>query len=348
MTKDKEQAESGTQRLLRITTLALTVLGPVINALAARLGDRLERGGKRKKVTVDAEVPASKVVTVEQEKVVATKPSLSGALLELKDRPYSQDLLKRGEALVEELQALVDRGSKLSQDLAARSSEVTRDLAERGSKASQELVKRSEEARKELRKRGKKLNKELNKRSRLVAKELSKRSEKASKELSKRSRRVSERGGTFWTLFGFSVGLTAAAIAAYILIRQRVKQQQQLEEEQSFQLSQNGYLNTTSTTNQGVAPTRTGTQPEPSIQKQPTHKSAAEESIPAIAVAEQENATKQVAPADAAFVGVVSTQRYYPVSTPLDQLASPESGKVDVVYFTSEEEAKVQGYTSGV
>lgn len=333
MTKEDTRAEVGTQNWLRTATLLLTILSPVINNLASRLADRLEQGGKRAK-ELQEDVPGAV-----QEKVAATRQTLSDTLVELKEHPYSQELLKRGEGLVEELQDLVDRGSKLSQSLIARGSDVTSDLAERGNKASQELVKRSEEARKELRKRGKKLNKELSKRSKRVAKELSKRSDKIAKELSRRSRQVtglnSGRSGLFWTISGFCVGLTFAGIAAYVLIRRRLQQQQQLEEEQSFQVPQNGYLNTTaiSTTSSEEA----GSTPAAA---QPIEPVLAEEGSPAVAA--QENG----APLDAALVGVVGTKRYYLVSTPLDQLS--ENGKTDVVYFSSEDEAKAEGYTSGV
>ncbi len=331
---DSKQAESGIQRWLRTATILLTILSPVINNVAARLADRLEQGGRRAK-DVKADIPDTAL-----EKVGTTRQSLSDALLELKDHPYSQELLKRGENLVEELQDLVDRGSKLSQSLLVHSSEVTDELAERASKASQELAKRSEETRKELRKRGKKLNKELSRRSERVAKELRKRSDKLTKELRLRSRRAARRtsgqSGLFWIISGFSVGLTIAGVAAYVLIRQRIKQQ--LEEEQSFQLPRNDYLNIASTaTISDQGPTRAATQPEAVIQKGPEQ---AEEGVPAIAVQESS------VPADAAFVGVVSTRRYYPASTPLDQLS--ENGKIDVVYFSTEEEAKVQGYTSSV
>src|SRR6266496_6032413 len=170
MTKEDKRAEAGTQNWLRTATLLLTILSPIINSMASHLADRLEQGGKRMK---EVKVDVSDTV---QEKVVAARQSIGDTLHEMKDHPYSQELLKRGESLAEELQDLVDRGSQLSQSLLARSSDITSDLAERGGKASQELVKRSEEARKELRKRGEKLNKELNKRSKRVAKELSKRS----------------------------------------------------------------------------------------------------------------------------------------------------------------------------
>jgi hypothetical protein len=339
---DNQQAESGVQRLLRIGTVTLTVLGPVINPLAAQLAERLERGGKQpadlEVVDVEDKPNVKKVVFAdgEEEEVVVTKQSAKNVLLE------------RSEALAQELEDLVERGTKLSQSLIARSSEATHDLAERGSATSQDLLKRSKEIQQELGKRGKKLNKNLNKRSQKVAEELSRRSKKVTKELSKRSRQatrqISERSGTFWILSGFVVGLAAAGITAYLLIRQRVQQQQQLDAEQSFPVSQNGYLNTNTSSAQGKGSTYTN--PGPIIQ-QSVQPSLAEENTPAIAVADQENRmpAAQSAPSNAAFIGVVGTHHYYPVSTPLDQLANSETGKNDVVYFTTEEEAQAQGYS---
>lgn len=367
MTKDDKQTETGTQNWLRTATLALTILTPVINNMASRLADRLEQGGGRRVAgvgvqEVDAEdlpdmLEDGDAQTVDVQEVdvedlpdflqgkVATRSSLSDSLQELKDHPYTQQLRKRGESLTEELQDLVERGSQLSQSLLARGSDVTSDLAERGNKASQDLIKRSGEARKELRRRGKKLNKQLNKRSQKLAKELRKRSDKVAKQLRKRNREVTRRNagqsGLFWTIAGFSVGLTAAGVAAYILIRQRIQQQQQLEEAQSIQVPQNGYANaatsTTTPSSQGAGFTRAATQPEAIIQAQPA---LLEDTMPAIAV--QGNS----AAAAAAFVGIVETRHYYPVATQLDQLS--ESSKTDIVYFISEDEAKAKGYTSGV
>ncbi|MFL5690276.1 MAG: hypothetical protein ACJ795_00580, partial [Ktedonobacteraceae bacterium] len=45
-----------------------------------------------------------------------------------------------------------------------------------------------------------------------------------------------------------------------------------------------------------------------------------------------------VAPADAAFVGVMSTKQYYPVATAVEA--------EDLIYFTSEAEARSQGFTA--
>lgn len=345
---DNQQAESGTQRLLRVGTVTLTMLGPVINPLVARLADRLERSGKHLEdfEVVDVEdvenkPNVKKVVFAdgEQEEVVVTKQSISDTLL------------VRGEALVQELEDLVERGTKLSQSLVARGSEVTHDLAERGNTASQDLLKLSKEVRQELRKRGKKVNKDLNKRSQKVAKELSRRSEKVTKELSRRShqatRQISERSGTFWILSGFAVGLAAAGITAYLLIRQRVRQQQQLEEEQSFPISQNGSLNTNALSAQVKGSTYTT---PGSLVQQSIRPSLVEENVPAVAVADQENRmpAAQSAPSNAAFIGVVDTRFYYPVSTPLNHLTTSETGRNDVIYFTTEEEAQRQGYSSGL
>jgi Skp family chaperone for outer membrane proteins len=339
---DNQQAESGIQRLLHAGTVTLTVLSPVINMLAARLADRLEQGGKRpedfKVVDVEDKPNVKKVVFAhsEQEEVVVAK------------QPISDVLQGRGEVLVQELEDLVERGTKLSQSLMARGSEVTHDLVERGNNASQDLLRRSKEVREELGERGKKLNKDLNRRSQKVAKELNKRSQKVAKELNRRSqqatRQISERSGTFWVIAGFAVGLSAAGITAYLLIRQRVRQQQQLEAEQSYPVSQNGYLNIHASSVQAKdAASSVGP-----IVHQPTASALVEENVPAVAVVEQENRmpAAQSAPSNAAFIGVVGTRRYYPVSTPLEQLAVSGTGKNDVVYFTNEEEAQAQGYVS--
>lgn len=328
---DNQKTASGTQRLLHVGTVALTALSPVINMLAARLADRLEQGGKHLEdfevVDVEDKPNVKKVVFAhgEQEEVVVAK--------------QPTPLSARGEVLIQELEDLVERGTKLSQSLMTRSGEVTHDLIERGNTLSQDLLRRSEEVRKELGKRGKKLNKDLNKRSQKVAKELSKRSHHA-------TRQISERNGIFWVISGFAVGLSAAGITAYLLIRQRVRQQQQLEVEQSYPVSQNGYLNLHASSAQVKNTTSTG---EPIVQ-QPTPSILAEENVPAVAVADQENRmpAAQSAPANAAFIGVVGSRRYYPVSTPLEQLAESGTGKNDVIYFSTEEEAQAQGYTTGL
>jgi len=64
---------------------------------------------------------------------------------------------------------------------------------------------------------------------------------------------------------------------------------------------------------------------------------AAVATLPTVGVEVEKSAEVEV-PVDATFVGVVSTQRYYPVNTSLDV--------EDLVYFSTEDEAKAQGYTA--
>src|SRR5438552_1074001 len=128
---DNQRTESGTERMLRLGTLALTVLGPVLNTLAARLAERLERGGKQQ----TKDLTASDIEALQ--KRLAVK------------QPPGNALRERGEVLVQELEELVERGTKLSQSLAARGGEVTHELAERGNTLSQDLLRRSEEIRKD-------------------------------------------------------------------------------------------------------------------------------------------------------------------------------------------------------
>lgn len=190
-----------------------------------------------------------------------------------------------------------------------------------------------------------KVSKEVAKRSKQAAKELNKRSQQAQRELVKRSEKPNQKQfdqvGTFWTVFGFSTGLTAALIAGYLLIRKRIQRNE--KKNLQVQISQNGYLNgssksirageilsadpSTSATNTSTAPT-------------------AEEPTPSIAVAEPTTEPVEDRTNDSTFLGVVSTKLYYPVETPLSQLAPPENGSLDVVYFVSEDEARAQGFSA--
>ncbi len=215
-----------------------------------------------------------------------------------------------------------------------------------------------------------------------VLKELVKRSEKP-------DQKQSDQVGTFWTVFGFSTGLTAALIAGYLLIRKRIQRNE--EENQQVQISQNGYLNgsskstrageirsvSPSTSAMNMSTTPTAEEPPPSIAAaEPTtepveDRTKAQRQQPSDAVSANsvsvqgtatppttvENSTKgesvagernipAATAADSTFLGVVSTKLYYPVETPLSQLASPENGSLDVVYFVSEDEAKAQGFSA--
>jgi gas vesicle protein len=289
-----------TGRWLRVTVLTLTTVGPIVNALAARLR---ERGQALREAS---------------------------GLLDFAEQTnnLSQEFLKRSSEATRTLaerrskatQAIAERSGRATQAIAERSSEVSRELAERSSKATQAIAEGTSKASQELVKRGGELTQEVKLRSSRVTQQLP------------------ERDGTFWTIFGFSIGLTAASIAAYLLIRRRL--QQQAEENEQFLLSNNGHRSVS------PQPTRSGEIRSTSQTASPVQAQAA--SAPAesvVAIAEPE-ATKVERPANATLIGVVSTKLYYPVETPLDQLAGSQEGPLDVVYFTSEEEAKAQGFVA--
>jgi len=61
-------------------------------------------------------------------------------------------------------------------------------------------------------------------------------------------------------------------------------------------------------------------------------------------VGSQDGNVANAIPPDAAFVGVISTQLYYPIETPLGQLPTQENLPVDAIFFSSEQEAREQGF----
>jgi hypothetical protein len=354
----------------------------------------------------------SSVVADSQEKLLAVGASLTDALGELKDHPYSQELLKRSsdltenlvgqgnrlsQVLVERSSGLVERGSKTTQAIADRGSEVLSDLAERSEKVSKEVARRSEKVSKEIARRSEKANREIARRSEKASKELAKRSEKVSRELAKRSQdvanvvaqrsreasaRLPERNGTFWTIFGFTIGLTVTAAAVFWFIRRRL--QGGSLENQSFQIAQNGHLSNGSgrpqTTPGQATPAKSqqnqapATQPQavqpavaiaepvseidaqakpetatpaPELQHTPTPVVTGQVNVSVTPAAEETpTPTGAERPLDATFIGVVSTKRYYPVETPLDQLQEGQEEPLNVIYFASEDEAKEQGFSA--
>ncbi|GAC1394561.1 MAG: hypothetical protein NVS4B11_21240 [Ktedonobacteraceae bacterium] len=257
MGADNKKIMQETSRWLRVGFLTISVVGPAINVIASRLRERTailrEEAAKR----------GSIAYTQSQERLTTAGASLAESLNELKAHPYSQGLLERGSNLTEDF---VDRGSKLSHVVTKRSEQVGRDLAERGGKATQlvverssdvlqELAQRSEQASQKLAKRREYVSKEITKRSAKVSKEVTKRSQKAAKDMRKRSQKAqheiakraeqltqqnSRQNSPFWAVFSFSMGLTAAGVATY-LIKKRLQQNEQASQQAHIAL--NGALN---------------------------------------------------------------------------------------------------------
>lgn len=197
-TKNKKAAQEAA-RWLRIGTLTFTTLGPVINELLVRLRDRNEE--------VQQTVETKTTIAEPQEKLLVVGAALNELLAELKNNPYGQDLLERGEEVASDL---IERGSRLSQLVAERGSRFTRNVARRGSEFTQDLAERSE---------------------------------RATKELTHRSRELVERNDPAFLAAGFGVGLLATAVTVYLLVRKRL-QVSSIDEASHIELSANGHINT--------------------------------------------------------------------------------------------------------
>lgn len=429
MSEDTKRTNAAIGRWLRVGVLTLTTFGPIINSIASQLRQRAEIARE------EARKRGGAVTSEGQERLLAVGTTLADALVELKDHPYSQEIIRRGGDLSDALtersgklsrvlagqgsdllergskatqvltergndvvgdlaergnkatQVLTERGSELVSDLAERSSQVSKDVAKRTERLSKEVAKRSERLSREVAKRSEKLAEEVSrdvaKRSEKLAEEVAKRSEKLAEEVAKRSEKlveevgkrsrvateqVSERKGLFWSIFGFSLGLSAAMVGVFWLIRRRM--QERSLESQSFQITQNGHLNgntkqptaaavgvsasqPTSQVAQAAAQAPESATPSPTLQQAPviaqavtTEEKAAEDGQSDVAVGQTPAPAEAQQPLDAKFIGLVSSKLYYPIETPVEQLSHTEGEPLDVVYFESEEEAQAQGFSA--
>src|SRR5436190_15546036 len=101
-TKTDRPSETGIGRWLRVGFFAFTVLGPAINTIL-EWSALLKQKQQNEQNTEDAEV---------QSEAPEVKPSLTESLREL---PYAQILVKRGEVFANDLR---ERGNWLSQNVA--------------------------------------------------------------------------------------------------------------------------------------------------------------------------------------------------------------------------------------
>ena len=155
-----------------------------------------------------------------------------------------------------------------------------------------------------------------------TTRDLAERSGEFTQELAKQGQRLLEpvrrRDRTFWSIVGFSVGLAAAGTITYQLIRRRMAQQE-IEQDEHIELPSSNSWN-------GL-----GGRPIGEI----SYIDQGENSVATLEIVDVETMEH---PADAAFVGVKSTKLYYSIDTELE----PK----DLVYFTTEEQAKALGFTA--
>jgi nucleotide-binding universal stress UspA family protein len=335
-------------RWARVGVLTLTTLGPAFSTLLAWLRQRSqsvsERSDELEDAAHDARAAASQQLDeftyASRQKVVEQaeylqkqarqlnaqakqlrttlrreqrqRRKLNKTLKQLRQAgiDWSQELLKRGENLRGDL---VVQGGKISSDLLERSGEVSRDWAERGSKISHDLAERGSKLTQDLSERGSQLTQGLVKRGTEVSQDLAGRSKQQVQPKPKRN-------SPFWAIFGFTAGLVAAAVVTYLFIRRRMLQRE-IDQSQQIELPQDQLFDGM------VSPRPTGT-----ILHIDSNGSS-------VATVQAVNLEQNVAaPADAAFVGVVSTKQYYPISVPVEAK--------DVVYFISEEEATSEGFSA--
>jgi hypothetical protein len=178
-------------------------------------------------------------------------------------------------------------------------------MRDSGIEWSQDMLKRGERMTEELVERGEEVTQDLAKRGR----KLVKRGRKLVKKSAKEQNRVA------FMLAGFGVGLVIAGAITYRLVRNRAFRQA-LEEEEAIELPQ--------TDEWTVA-----THPAGEI----VHVDQNGTMVTKLETVTVENNGR---PENAAFVGVISTQSYYPVDTELEL--------TDLVYFLTEEEARAQGF----
>ncbi|GCF07245.1 hypothetical protein [Dictyobacter arantiisoli] len=193
----------------------------------------------------------------------------------------------------------------------------------------QDLISRTSELRDDLKDRSSKLSQAFAERGSAVTNQWAKKGRKAQQSIAEQDRR-------FWIALGFGFGLTAAGIVTFVLIRRRLQHPAETEE-QAIELPLDAAYT------EPVA-----SQPRGEIYSLRSSQEREEAYEDAQSVPEEIDAFEPSAssvPADTSFVGVAYTKQYYPVSTPLDQLADASEQPIDVIYFASEQEAQAQGFT---
>lgn len=251
------------------------------------------------------------------------------------------------QAVVAAAQAVPEVAQSRQADLRERLEELTRESREKAIEQAQNLREQAEQFRKQARQLRKALRKEAKQRRKLLAhmqksgvewsqdmlkrgerltEELVERGEEMTHDLAKRGRKLVKRSEkllpareqerTVWMVAGFGVGLVIAGAITYRLVRGRAFKQALLEEEQAIELPESEeWTVATHPAGEIVHIDQNGTTVT---------------TLESVTVANAER------PEDAAYVGVISTQSYYPVDTELEP--------TDLIYFLTEEEARAQGF----
>lgn len=247
-----------------------------------------------------------------QEEVQATQPDMRQRLneLTLESQQWVAEQVQQLNEQARQLQVQSRQLRKATRRMAKQRRKLVAQLRESGIELGKDLLKRSERMTEELVERGGKITQDLLERSGEFTHDLAERGEHLLEPVRKRDR-------NFWALVGFGVGMVVAGVVTYRLVRQRMVQLETGQDEH-IELPQSDSWD--------------GKQSRPVGEI--LHIDQGGISVATLEIVDVETNER---PADAAFVGVMSTKLYYPVDTDLE----PE----DVVYFLSEEDARIQGFT---
>ena len=246
MKTDNQNNVQESRRWLRVGLLIFTLLGPIVKTIVGRIRQRsqsLQDTAPKKLQTAQATarqrfdelVQASRQLAVERAQLV-------------------QEQADQLQIQAQQLSKALSENARQSRKLAAQIRKTGGDLS-RGLRSSP-IYRGSEQLTDELSDRSNKLVE----RSSQVTQDLAKRSKKAANVLAERTDEllepVRQRSGTFWTVLGFSIGLTAALVATYIFVRQQLlKSATDLDEQ--IELPQNGHrVQTTTAAEPSAQPTK--------------------------------------------------------------------------------------------
>ena len=326
MNTENQTVSGKRSRWLRAALLTYTLASPAIRAWLGRMRKRSQSASvetiqESKQASAQAKqaelrdrlqelTQESRQRVVEQVKHLRTQADQ----LRTQSRQLRKAVRKEAKQRRKLVAQLRKAGIDWGQDMLKRGEHLSEELIERGEKTSHDLVKRSEKVAQELTRRSENIAQAVAERSSEAIHDLAERGEEWLKSERKQNRAI-------WMAAGFGVGLVVAGVITYRLVRGRAIQV--LEEgEESIELPQNGVWNDT--------PGR----PAGEI----LHLDSSGTGVATLEVIGVISAESSERPTDAAFVGVVNTNYYYPIDS------DTELELANVVYFITEEEAREQGF----
>jgi hypothetical protein len=329
MNDKQTNTETSGGRWLRVSLLTLAVLAPVINSISNYL--RRQIRFTRQLSEIEESKRSEVIVKSTQSPVQTTALQRLDELTHVtrkRTAEQAQQLQKLAQHWQEQalqLRKAMNNESRQRREL----NKTVKRLRETGRGWSQDLLTRGEGAAANVAAQSGKITHSFLERGSKVTHDLTERGSKVTHALVERGDQL-RRSGTFWTFFGFSLGMVAAATITIVLLRKRViKQRAGSEEASHIELPQDRKWNGAISQEQGKAAGEI------------RHLGKEGSSVATLQSVGVDIAQAVVAPANAAFVGVASTRRYYPIETSLEENAK------DLVYFVSEDEAKAQGYSIG-